>query len=238
MKIIMKRLEIIGMVAALALTITGCGGKQQQQQQTYEKDTTYVSNINRDSTVYGLCGQNSAMNTLELLTDMGDTLMLSVAEAKDNNQVFGGYAVGDRMAVMLTNDHVAKLVINLSTLLGNWVMPNPIDGSSEMGIAIKEGGIAESIEQSSVIYKTWRIFNGKLEIFSQRDGGGDEEEIYLYNITKLTADSLTYVLPNANSDGKRDFLDGEEVFEYSRQQERKINTDIKLEQSSFDDFKI
>lgn len=238
MKIIMKRLEIIGMVAALALTITGCGGKQQQQQQTYEKDTTYVSSINRDSTVYGLCGQNSAMNTLELLTDMGDTLMLSVAEAKDNNQVFGGYAVGDRMAVMLTNDHVAKLVINLSTLLGNWVMPNPIDGSSEMGIAIKEGGIAESIEQSSVIYKTWRIFNGKLEIFSQRDGGGDEEEIYLYNITKLTADSLTYVLPNANSDGKRDFLDGEEVFEYSRQQERKINTDIKLEQSSFDDFKI
>ena len=234
----MKRLEIIGMVAALALTITGCGGKQQQQQQTYEKDTTYVSSINRDSTVYGLCGQNSAMNTLELLTDMGDTLMLSVAEAKDNNQVFGGYAVGDRMAVMLTNDHVAKLVINLSTLLGNWVMPNPIDGSSEMGIAIKEGGIAESIEQSSVIYKTWRIFNGKLEIFSQRDGGGDEEEIYLYNITKLTADSLTYVLPNANSDGKRDFLDGEEVFEYSRQQERKVNTDIKLEQSSFDDFKI
>ena len=234
----MKRLEIIGMVAALALTITGCGGKQQQQQQTYEKDTTYVSNINRDSTVYGLCGQNSAMNTLELLTDMGDTLMLSVAEAKDNNQVFGGYGVGDRMAVMLTNDHAAKLVINLSTLLGNWVMPNPIDGSSEMGIAIKEGGIAESIEQSSVIYKTWRIFNGKLEIFSQRDGGGDEEEIYLYNITKLTADSLTYVLPNANPDGKRDFLDGEEVFEYSRQQERKVNTDIKLEQSSFDDFKI
>ena len=234
----MKRLEIIGMVAALALTITGCGGKQQQQQQTYEKDTTYVSSINRDSTVYGLCGQNSAMNTLELLTDMGDTLMLSVAEAKDNNQVFGGYGVGDRMAVMLTNDHAAKLVINLSTLLGNWVMPNPIDGSSEMGIAIKEGGIAESIEQSSVIYKTWRIFNGKLEIFSQRDGGGDEEEIYLYNITKLTADSLTYVLPNANPDGKRDFLDGEEVFEYSRQQERKVNTDIKLEQSSFDDFKI
>jgi len=169
---------------------------------------------------------------------MGDTLMLSLIEAKDQKQVFGGYAVGDRMAVMLKNDHVAKLVINLSTLLGNWVMPNPIDGSSEMGIAIKEGGIAESIEQSSVIYKTWRIFNGKLEIFAQRDGGGDEEEIYLYDITKLTADSLTYVLPNANNDGKRDFLDGEEVYEYSRQQERKVNMDIKLEQSSFDDFKI
>ena len=238
MKIMMKRLEIIGVVAAIALTMTSCGNKQQQQQQYYESDSTYVSNINRDSTVYGICGQNSAMNSLELLTDMGDTLMLSLIEAKDQKQVFGGYAVGDRMAVMLKNDHVAKLVINLSTLLGNWVMPNPIDGSSEMGIAIKEGGIAESIEQSSVIYKTWRIFNGKLEIFAQRDGGGDEEEIYLYDITKLTADSLTYVLPNANNDGKRDFLDGEEVYEYSRQQERKVNMDIKLEQSSFDDFKI
>lgn len=233
----MKKLETLGMLAVLALTMAGCGG-QQQQKAEFEKDSTSVLSINRDSTIYGLCGSGSAMNTLELLTDVGDTMQISVADAQDAEQVFGGYAPGDRIAVMMKNKRAARLVINLSTLLGNWVMPNPIDGSSEMGIAIKEGGIAEGIEQSSLIYKTWRIFNGKLEIYAQRDGGGDVEEIALYEFVKLTNDSLIYRLPNGNSDGKRDFLDGEELFEYGRQQEHDNSSKIKLEESSFDDFKI
>ncbi len=233
----MKRLGFFGLLAAVALTMAGCGGGKQQKVE-FEKDTTDVASINRDSTIYGICGDGSAMNTLELLTDVGDTMNISVTDAKDADKVFGGYAVGDRMAVMMKDKGAAKLVINLSMLLGNWVMPNPIDGSSETGIAIKEGGIVEGIDQSSIIYKTWRIFNGKLEILTQRDGGGDVEELFLYEMVKLTPDSLVYRLPNANDNGKRDFLDGEELFEYSRQQEHKDNSHIELESSSFDDFKI
>ena len=88
-------------------------------------------------------------------------------------------------------------------------MPNPIDGSSEVGIRIKEGGIAESIDQSSIIYKTWKIFNGKLEILSQRDGGGDEEELNLYELVKLGPDSLVYKTMNKPREEM-------ETFEYSR----------------------
>ena len=87
--------------------------------------------------------------------------------------------------------------------MGNWLMPNPIDGSSEVGIRIKDGGIAESIEQSSIIYKTWKIVDGKLEITLVREGGGDEEETNWYTIDKLDADSLVYHV-------------NDEVFEYSR----------------------
>ena len=87
--------------------------------------------------------------------------------------------------------------------MGNWLMPNPIDGSSEVGIRIKDGGIAESIEQSSIIYKTWKIIDGKLEITLVREGGGDEEETNWYTIDKLDADSLVYHV-------------NDEVFEYSR----------------------
>ena len=69
-------------------------------------------------------------------------------------------------------------------------MPNPIDGSSETGIRILRGGLAESIDQSSIVYKSWRIFNGKLQIQATREDGIDLEEFMVYDIVKLTPDSL------------------------------------------------
>ena len=107
-------------------------------------------------------------------------------------------------------------------LLGNWVMPDPIDGSSEIGISIKEGGIAETIEQTSINYRTWRIVNGQIEIVSVREGGSQEEETNMYDIIKLTADSLTY-------------KDDEDTFEFSRQKPHEgYGENIELEESSFD----
>lgn len=207
----------------MALTMASCGGGRQQAVE-FEEDTTRNVVI-RDSTYYGICGEGSAMNTLQLLTDNGDTMIVSVTTAKDNDQVFGSYSVGDRMAVLMEykSKSKAKIVVNLSELLGNWVMPNPIDGSSEMGIRLKEGGIAESIEQSSIIYKSWKMYNGKLQIVSQRDGGGDEEETNLYEIMQLGPDTLVY-------------RDAEDTFEYSRQKAHNENSKIKLEQ--VEDFKM
>ena len=173
------------------------------------------------------------MNTLQLLTDNGDTLNLDLTSAQENGQVFGGLQAGDRMAVLPNKEKTqAVIVINQNTLLGDWVMPNPIDGSSEVGIRIKEGGIAESIDQSSIVYKTWKIYNGKLEILSQREGGGDMEELNLYDIILLGADSLVYKTSGVE---KQD----EETFEYSRWKE-KPEMDLhglKLEDAS-DEFRI
>ena len=204
-------------VSAVIL-ISSCGNKTAQQHPVneVERDTAAV-NINRDSTIYGLCGDASAMNTLELITDSGDTLHISLLMAKEEGKVFGGYAVGDRMAVMLNNDRSsARLVINQSALLGDWVMPNPIDGSDEIGVSLKEGGIAEGIQQSDLIYKTWRIFNGRLEIQAIRDGS-DMEEFGLYDIVRLTPDSLV-------------FKNAEDLFEYGRQKPfDNYGVDIELE---------
>ena len=96
-----------------------------------------------------------------------------------------------------------EVVINESTLMGNWLMPNPIDGSSILGISIKDGGIAESINQPVIIFKTWRIIDGKLEITLVREGGGDEQETNTYTLDKLDADSLIFFGP-------------EDRFEYGR----------------------
>lgn len=189
--------------AIVGLSFSACGNKQNKNT-TYEDTTLIDSSKIKDVTIFGLCGEGSAMSTLELMTDMGDTLHLSLEDAKENNQVFGSYAPGDRMAVVISPDYKnVKTVINESVLMGNWMMPNPIDGSSEVGIRIKDGGIAESIEQSSIIYKTWKIVDGKLEITLVREGGGDEEETNWYTIDKLDGDSLIYHFED-------------EVFEYSR----------------------
>lgn len=219
----MKKIGIVLLVAAGILTMGSCGNKSEK----VPFDNGDSLGIDVDSTLYGICGEATSMNMLQMITDTGDTLMLDISAAKENDQVFGGLQVGDRMAV-LPNDNktVANTVINQTTLLGNWVMPNPIDGSDEVGISIKEGGVAESIDQGSIIYRTWRLSKGRLEIVLVREGGNDVEELNVYDILKLTADSLVY-------------KDAEETFEYERQKPKETyGEDVKLEDSSYDDFRM
>ena len=205
----MKKTLLVGMMAA-AMVLGSCGGKQQTQvEETQETEKTDVS-VFRDQTIYGVCADGTAMNTLELITDNGDTLSLSLTRAQDAGKVLGGLQVADRVAVLADSlKKTALLVINLNTLMGDWVMPDPIDGSAEIGIRIKEGGVAENIDQSVIVYRTWKIFNGELEIELMREGGGDEEEANRYEILTLGADTLAY----KTLDKPRDET---ETFEYSR----------------------
>jgi hypothetical protein len=220
----MKKIGIVAFVAAVALMMFSCGSKTQQVQ--FDNGDS-LARENVDSTLYGICGEGTAMNTLQLITDTGDTLSLDLTPAIENKKVFGGLQAGDRMAVMPNaNKTAATMVVNQATLLGNWVMPNPLDGSDEVGIRIKEGGIAESIEQSSIIYKTWRLSRGKLEIVLMREGGSEEDELNVYELVLLGADSLVY-------------KDSEDTFEYTRQKPKEqYGADVKLEESSIEDFKM
>lgn len=217
----MRKISFFGLAAAVAVTMSSCfGGGKAPQQVVEEKKDSVADYIPRDQTIYGLCGNGTAMNTLQLLTDNGDTLTMSIVAAQENNQVFGGLQAGDRLAVLPNKDKTeAVLVINQNTLLGDWVMPDPIDGSAEVGIRIKEGGIAESIEMTNILYRTWKIVNGKLEILSVREGGGDQEELNLYEILTLGPDTLSYKTIDKASDE-------EETFEYTRYKDNK-KTDLR-----------
>lgn len=216
--------KILIFIAAMALTAS-CGKKGQQADNQQDYNEEKVEYILRDSTVYGFCGEGSAMNTLQLITDTGDTLTVNLERCRNKDRVMGGYAVGDEMAVMVNSDSTeALLVINKSVLHGDWVMPNPIDGSDEVGITIKEGGIVEGIEQGSIVYKTWRLVNGQLELVMMREGGSEMDETYLYDIKKLTPDSLV-------------FQNADDIYEYGRQKPKEqYGTDIKLEE--VEDFKM
>ena len=186
----MKNLGVLFVVVMAVLAMGSCGSSTKPV--PFDNGDS-ADIVNADPTVYGVCGEETAMNTLQLITDMGDTLSFDISEAQENEQVFGGLHVGDRLAVLPAKDRKsAEKVINQAALLGNWVMPNPIDGSDEVGICIKEGGIAESIAQSNITYKTWRLTRGKLEIVLVRIGGSEEDETNIYDIVKLGPDSLVY----------------------------------------------
>lgn len=207
----MKKFVFVGVMTAVMFSLGSCGGGKQQQQEEVSQDTTRVEDLGiMDRTIYGICTDGTAMNTLEMITDNGDTLTLSLTRAQESGKVLGGLQAADRVAVVANKAKTeAELVINLNTLMGDWVMPDPIDGSSEIGIRIKEGGVAESIDQSTIIYRTWKIFNGNLDILLVREGGGDQEEENRYEILTLGPDTLVY-----RTIGKPH--DETETFEYSR----------------------
>jgi len=220
----MRNFSLITIIIMAIMTMVSCGNKTQQ----VPFDNGDSADIaNKDSTIYGVCGEATTMHVLQMLTDTGDTLMLDIADAIENGQVMGGLQVGDRLAVIPQKDkEKARFVLNQSALLGNWVMPNPIDGSDEVGIRIKEGGIAESIDQSTITYKTWRLVKGKLEIVMVHEGGSGEDETYLYDLVRLEPDTLVY-------------KSVDETYEYSRQKPREqYGKDIVLEKSALEDFQM
>ena len=220
----MKKIAMMALVATAVLMMGSCGGRTQQV--PFDSGDS-IESKNQDPSVYGVCGDGTTMHSLQLITDTGDTLVLDLQKAQEDERVLGGLHVGDRMAVMPNADRTAAVqVVNQTALLGNWVMPNPLDGSDEVGISIKEGGVAEGIEQSTVIYKTWRLTFGKLEIVLVREGGAGDDETYLYDITKLAPDTLIY-------------KDADDTFEYSRQKPKELyGTEIELEGVSEEEMKI
>ena len=219
----MKKTLFFGIMAAVVLSIGGCGNKQQQNYDDY-RDTTEVDVIDKP-TIYGVAANTTTGDTLKLVTVNGDTLVIDITKAHKDMKVIGKIQQGDRMVVVSDpNKKYGEIVINQNMLLGDWIMPDPIDGGTNVGISIKEGGVAESIEMTNITYRTWKIVDGQLEIISIREGGGQEEEVNYYDITKLTADSLSY---------KND----EDSYEYSRYKPRdEYGVDIELEQSSLEEF--
>ena len=166
----MKKNLFITAIIAIVLCIS-CGPKGTSNSNASEEEK--VDYLLRDTAIYGFCAEGSAMNTLQIITDGGDTITVSTARANEKGKVLGGYAIGDEMAIIVNSDTTqAILVINKSMLNGDWVMPNPMDGSNETGVRILRGGVAEQFTIT-------------------REDGIDAEEILVYDIIKLKDNELT-----------------------------------------------
>ncbi len=168
----MKKLSIAAVVLA-SLMIAGCGGKKNKA------NVEYISTLNEevnDSAVYGECGEGTMMNTLELVTDSGDTVIYSLEEAAARGDVKGGLSAGDRMAVVSALDAdgnpAATSVVNITTLLGKWTC---LDRSFEL---LANGSVRSNVKEPHP-YTSWKLCNGKLLLSSDT-----------FTISSLGPDSL------------------------------------------------
>lgn len=167
-----RKLTILSLAAALV--IAGCTDKKtaQQPQLKAETDEQVV-----DTTVYGVCGDGTAMHTLQLITDSGDTLEYLIEDEGDMaSDVQGGLLSGDKVAVTsveVEGEKIARKVINLTTLLGKWT-------SIDKNFEIEEDGTVKSfLKAEQRPWTSWKILNGQLLL--NRD---------TFDINTLGADSL------------------------------------------------
>lgn len=154
------------------IVVVGCHDKKEVKPVIdFETDSLIT-----DTTVYGRCGEGTAMHTLELITDKGDSIVYTLEGTDTCSNIQGGLFVGDRLAVIAEKkaDDVmfASKVINLTSLLGRWIS---IDKSFE----IREGGVVASDVKEPKPYTEWKILNGKLVLSSDT-----------FDVYSLGADSL------------------------------------------------
>jgi hypothetical protein len=151
-----KSILFISIVLVGVLIFTGCKNNKRTHS-VKSNDSAIV--CRSDSTVYGVCGDGTAMHTLELLTDAGDTINYLVDENETESVVKGGLFVGDRMAVIGHKgggDYIATNVINLTALMGKWA-------SVDKNFEIQEGGtVMNYVKAETHPWKSWKICNGKL----------------------------------------------------------------------------
>ena len=173
----MKKL-VFAFIAMLTVFVSVSGCRQTKPAGTAPSDSDSVrldEVLEVDSTVYGVCGMGTTMNTIELVTDGGDTIYYSTF-GEEEADIAGGMMVGDRLAVVGANGEqgfVAARVLNLTTLLGKWA-------SLDKNFEIVEGGMVNSsVEAESNPWVSWKILNGHLLLNTDT-----------FDIVELGADSL------------------------------------------------
>ena len=174
----MKKLIVVALpLLVAAFLIAGCKDKNKNNVGD-GIDSTDVELMVSDSTVYGVCGENTAMHSLELITDAGDTLRFVLNEDENGDvNVLGGLLAGDRLAVVegpeVDGEKLAKKVINITTLLGKWTS---LDKNFEIQ---DDGTVRSTVQAEKNPWTSWKIVNGRLVL--NRD---------TFDINNLGSDSL------------------------------------------------
>lgn len=176
----MKRLipAIILWLLVCGCCLLGCQENKPQPAGLLDSDILLQET---DSTIYGICGEGSTIDAIQLISDLGDTLHIQLP-TDEEFVVLGGMMAGDRLALTYhqRSDDALQLdcSINLTTLQGRW---QSIDRKFEL---CEGGTVAEEKQSNRRPWTTWKILNGRLLLNADT-----------FSIARLSADSLELETP-------------------------------------------
>ena len=121
------RNNILLLIAAILVLFSGCGTKEEQKP---EKTIGLSTNIEGDSTLYGLACDGCTDSVLVFLSGKGgDPVTYDIIDARKRQHIIGHPNVGDWVCLIVNGKDKKKadLVIDLDQLKGEWVnLENPV----------------------------------------------------------------------------------------------------------------
>lgn len=177
-------------ILVLLLSLFSCTDSQKKQKTIETKPNIIVKPLDEIPGIYeahGYIGDGTSMNSIEFITDEGDTLTL----VANSQSVAGGVKVGDEVQIVynvMKDENVASVVVNLTTLAHVWVQKG-LDGK-EQSLELDSAGRATTYNMS-IDYDTWRVESGQLLLSSPKAPGEEKPApTDTFEIMYLTADSL------------------------------------------------
>ena len=174
--------------------------------QTKPKQDVEIIDVHDTSNEVTVSGSilDATMNTLTLVTEVGDTVTFSTLDAEKEGTIL----IGDNAEVTFENTEenqkaTAPVVFKVlaspapERLIGSWVEPTVIGDIPYQGVKLGENGVAASINMETLTYESWSIVKGQLVLKSASEGSGQPITcVDTFNISVLTPDSL--ILENAD----------------------------------------
>ena len=157
-------------ILLLLLSLFSCTDSQKKQKTIETKPNIIVKPLDEIPGIYeahGYIGDGTSMNSIEFITDEGDTLTL----VANSQSVAGGVKVGDEVQIVynvMKDENVASVVVNLTTLAHVWVQKG-LDGK-EQSLELDSAGRATTYNMS-IDYDTWRVESGQLLLSSPKVPG-------------------------------------------------------------------
>ena len=138
------RNNILLLIAAVLVLFSGCGTKEEQKP---EKTIGLSTNIEGDSTLYGLACDGCTDSVLVFLSGKGgDPVTYDIIDARKRQHIIGHPNVGDWVCLIVNGKDKKKadLVIDLDQLKGEWVnLENPVRRESAFAASMPKMGAAD-----------------------------------------------------------------------------------------------
>lgn len=197
----MKLLSHIILFSAIFILVACKGGQNQAEEEQTPTNIKVLDSLPDDFIdAIGTVGDGSSMNTLELILESGDSVLIDCSAS----DILGGANVGDRLAITYSTkgDYYTMLTcVNMTSLQHLWTQKGS-DGS-EQSLEIDENGRAITYDMN-IEYNGWSLKDGQLLLYSPKQRASEQGAVAdTFDIMELTDERLVLMHGNLATEFER-----------------------------------